>query len=89
MGNKLLILTKEDCPQCMILKNFLEYGLGGKYDDSIKFIKKEEDTDSYMLYVEKYSVSSLPAVINDSDGKMVSGTDFVNVQEMLKELSGE
>lgn len=62
-----ILLTKNDCPQCQQLKMFLKYGLNNKYEQDIKIVNKETDTLEFNELTSKYGILSLPAFISNSE----------------------
>lgn len=60
---KVIILTKDNCPKCIALKMYLEKGLRDKYANNIEYIKLEENKDSFYEYVEKFNLMATPVMI--------------------------
>ena len=61
--NKVIMLTKDNCPKCMALKMFLQMGLKDKYKEDIEIIHKESNEELFEEYVNKYEISSVPVLI--------------------------
>lgn len=62
-----VMLTKENCPRCVNLKNYLKMGLRDKYVNDIKIVKLEEDEENFMSYVKKHNLTQMPVLIADND----------------------
>lgn len=73
---KAIILTQEACPSCNSLKLFLLAAMGGKYDDKIEFIKKEENEELYREWVERVETMQTPTTI------------FLDGDEVVEVLTG-
>lgn len=60
---KVQMLTQDNCAKCVALKQFLELGLNNKYKDDIEIIKKEDNPDAFYEIVNKFNISTSPALI--------------------------
>ena len=58
-----ILLTKNDCPQCAALKMFLKFGLNDKYAADIKIVNKETDTEEFEKLTATYGILNLPTMI--------------------------
>lgn len=79
---KVLMLTKDDCPKCEALKKFLELALRNKYQDDIKIIKKEVDEDYFQTLVTKHEVKATPVLIYED--QVLSDTSPGKVIDFLE-----
>lgn len=60
------MLTQDNCPQCIALKNYLDLGLRGSYNEHIEIVKREDNPDYFMELVEKHDIMGTPALIADN-----------------------
>lgn len=60
---KIQMLTQDNCPKCVSLKQFLELGLKNKYADHIELVKREENPELFMALVKKHDIMSTPALV--------------------------
>lgn len=69
MGDQMnvILLTKNNCPQCQKLKMFLEFALNNKYQNDIKVINKEQDEEAYAKLVEKHQLTTVPVLIHEDE----------------------
>jgi len=82
-----ILLTKNDCPQCQQLKMFLKYGLNNKYEQDIKIVNKETDTLEFNELTSKYGILSLPAFISNSE--ILTNTQPTSVVAFLEKHVGK
>lgn len=59
------MLTQNNCPKCVALKSFLELGLRNKYENDIEIVKREDNPERFMSYVEQYDIMATPVLIAD------------------------
>lgn len=85
--NKVIVLTKPNCPQCNNLKMYLQYALNNKYNDDMIFINQENDQKEFKVYQEKFNVISLPAMIFEDD--IIRETNPSNVSNFLEKHIGK
>ena len=60
---KVQILTQDNCTKCNSLKTFLDRGLGGRYNDKIEWVKREDNPEMFMTLAENHNVMATPTVI--------------------------
>lgn len=82
-----LLLTKNDCPQCNQLKMFLKFGLNGKYDSDIEVVNKELNQERFDELTKQYNVLTLPTFIMGDE--VLSKTQPTNVVEFLEKHIGK
>lgn len=76
------MLTKNNCPKCVGLKNYLEFGLRNKYQDNIEILKLEDNEELFMEYAKKFDILATPALIaNDS---VLTDSSPLKVNEFLE-----
>ncbi len=78
----MIMLTKENCPKCDNLKNYLKFALNSKYDDKIKIIKKEDDIDLFNSLVKEYKIMATPVLIA-KDGTVLTDCSPSKVEDFL------
>lgn len=61
------MLTQDNCPKCVALKNFLELGLRNQYNDKIEIVKREEQPDLFMELVRAHDLMATPVLIADAE----------------------
>ena len=76
------MLTQENCAQCTALKNYLDLGLRGKYDEHIEIVKREDNPDEFNKLVELYSIMGTPALIG-RDGNVLRNCTIGEVKGFL------
>lgn len=64
---KVKLLTQDNCPKCVQVKQFLELGLRNQYKDNIEIIKKEEQESAFFDLVRKFHLMSTPVLIFEDD----------------------
>jgi glutaredoxin len=62
-----LILTKNDCPNCKNLKMFLKMALGDKYAPDIQEVHQTEHAEEFLQLVKQHQITSTPAMIYGND----------------------
>lgn len=82
-----ILLTKNDCPQCNQLKMFLKFGLNSKYDNDIKIVNKEADAEEFEKLASKHGILTLPAFIAGDD--VLSKTQPTPVVAFLEKHIGK
>lgn len=76
------MLTQDNCVQCMALKNFLDKGLRGKYDEHIEVVKKEDKPEEFEKLVTEFGIMSTPALIG-KEGNILRNCAVSQVKEFL------
>lgn len=61
--DKIIMLTKPNCPQCNSLKMYLKFALNNKYEDDITILDQVADADVFEEYVTKFDIVGLPAMV--------------------------
>jgi glutaredoxin len=64
---KVLILTKNDCPNCKNLKMFLKMALGDKYAPDIQEVHQTDQAEQFLQLVTQYQITSTPAMIYSNE----------------------
>jgi len=82
-----IMITKNDCPQCAALKMFLQYGLNNKYKDDITVINKESDQAEFEKLTSEYGILTLPVMI--ADGEVLTRTQPTPVVAFLEKYIGK
>lgn len=82
-----VLLTKNDCPQCQALKMFLKYGLNSKYDSDIRIVNKESDTEEFEKLTSEYGILNLPTFI--AGGEVLIRTQPTPVVAFLEKHVGK
>jgi glutaredoxin-like protein NrdH len=65
--DKVLLLTKNDCPNCKNLKLFLKMALGDKYAPDILEVHQLDQASQFKELISKYQITSTPALIYNND----------------------
>ena len=60
---KILILTQDHCPKCVVLEQFLRVGLKNEYIENIEYVKREDNESLFMKLVRKHGIQSTPALV--------------------------
>lgn len=81
---KVQILTQQNCPKCVSLKAYLDKGLGGRYNDQIDWVKREERPDEFIKLAQEHAVMSTPALVYGEE--VIRDPNPGNVQEFFKAL---
>lgn len=63
---KIKILTQNNCSKCIALKSYLEMGLRNRYAEDIEYVKREDDPEGFMEYVQQFDIMATPAIICDN-----------------------
>lgn len=64
---KVIILTKNDCPNCKNLKLFLKMALGDKYAPDIEEVHQVDHPSRFQALVAQHQITSTPALIYRQD----------------------
>lgn len=82
-----ILLTKNDCPQCNQLKMFLKFGLNSKYDNDIQIVNKEANAEEFEKLASLHNVLTLPTFIAGDD--VLSKTQPTPVVAFLEKHIGK
>lgn len=82
-----VLLTKNDCPQCAGLKMFLKLGLNDKYASDIRIVNKESDTEEFEKLTATYGILNLPAMIANEE--VLTRTQPTPVVQFLEKHVGK
>ncbi len=80
--SKIKLLTQDNCPKCVQLQQFLEYGLRNQYVDNIEVIKKEEKKKEFFQLVKEHGLMSTPVLIYED--QVLVNMKPSSVSEFLK-----
>ena len=76
------MLTQDNCPKCMALKNFLELGCRNKYEDNIEIVKRENNEAAFKKIVLEYGILATPVLI--ADGEVLTDTNPSKVTAFIE-----
>ncbi|CCV63756.1 putative glutaredoxin-like protein NrdH [Alteracholeplasma palmae J233] len=82
-----IMITKDNCPQCNKLKMFLKLALNNKYEKDILIVNRETNTKEYEELTSKYQVLTLPAMI--AGDEVLTKTEPSNVVNFLEKHIGK
>lgn len=84
--DKVIFLSKQNCPKCVALKKYFELALKNKYQEFIQVVTLEDNQTEFMSYVEKFGLSSMPALICGDD--LLTDTSPLKVNEFMEKHIG-
>lgn len=84
--DKVIFLSKQNCPKCVSLKKYFELALKNKYAENIEVITLEENQEIFMEYVFKFQLASMPALIYKDD--ILTDTSPLKVTEFIEKHIG-
>lgn len=61
--NKIIMLTQNNCPKCVVLEEYLKNGLDNKYEEYIERISKEKRSKDFMALARRNGIMATPALI--------------------------
>lgn len=82
---KVIMISKDNCPKCLNLINFITYALDDDDKKKISLVKKEDNIDLYNEYVDKYDLSSVPVLIYNDE--VLYNTEPSKVIEFLSKVN--
>lgn len=62
-NEKVLLLSKDDCPNCKNLKLFLKMALNDKYAPEIQEVHQVQHAQHFAALVKAHQITSTPALI--------------------------
>ncbi len=81
--DKVILLSKDNCPKCVSLKKFLDLALKNKYENIIEIVHREENLTKFNELVSKYNIMATPVLIfNDEvlfDTVPLKVTEFLEI----------
>ncbi|CAH2761379.1 glutaredoxin [Erysipelothrix amsterdamensis] len=81
---KIMMLTQDNCPKCMALKNFLELGLRNKYAEHIEVVKREDDPERFKSIALEHGVMATPVLI--AGGEVLVDTNPSKVNAFFEKI---
>ncbi|CAM2838915.1 glutaredoxin family protein [Erysipelothrix tonsillarum] len=75
---KIMMLTQDNCPKCIALKNYLEMGLRNKYAADIEVVKREDDPERFKMLALDHGIMATPALIGEQDVLVDTSPSKVN-----------
>lgn len=75
------LLTQDKCPNCEMLKAYLQKGLRGAYDAEIQIVHRQTDPELFMNLVQKHKIMSTPAMVAGDD--VLHSAGMSNVKAFL------
>ncbi|MDE8256258.1 glutaredoxin family protein [Erysipelothrix rhusiopathiae] len=75
---KIMMLTQDNCPKCMALKNYLELGLRNKYAEHIEVVKREDDPERFKSIALEYGIMATPVLIGGGEVLVDTNPSKVN-----------
>lgn len=72
------MLTQDNCPKCMALKNYLELGLRNKYAEHIEVVKREDDPERFKSIALEYGIMATPVLIGGGEVLVDTNPSKVN-----------
>ncbi|WP_331836837.1 glutaredoxin [Erysipelothrix piscisicarius] len=73
-----MMLTQDNCPKCMALKNYLELGLRNKYAEHIEVVKREENPERFKSIALDHGIMATPALIGGDEVLLDTNPSKVN-----------
>lgn len=84
---KVIIFTKNECPNCKSLGMFLNIALKRKYDKNIEHLNMEDSEEEWEKYDSKLDITSVPTVALEENGEIlevIRGFKPPQIKEMLE-----
>lgn len=79
---RIILLTQDSCPKCVVLEHYLVHGLNNRYETSIDIIKRESNPKMFMNYARRLGIMATPALIVDGD--VLTNPDSSNTLAFLE-----
>lgn len=64
---KILILSQDSCPKCVVLDQYLKQGLNNQFEDDIEYVTREQDGKLFMSLARHHGIMATPALIIGQD----------------------
>lgn len=61
--DKVILLTKQDCPNCEQLKKFLHFALQDRYAEDFDLVHREADAVRFQELVNRHHIKETPTLI--------------------------
>ena len=79
---KIILLTQNQCPKCLVLENYLKHELHDVYEDHIEIVKREAEPKRFMFLARNHGIMATPALISGDDVLLMP--DSSNTKEFLE-----
>lgn len=83
--NKIILLSQNNCPKCVVLDQYLHLGLNDRFKDQIEIVSREKDAKRFMQLARHNGIMATPALIC-KDGVLANPTPE-NTLEFLEQHS--
>lgn len=67
MSKKIIMLTQNNCPKCVVLDTYFKEGLKGRFDDAITVVHRDQQSKEFMRLVRSHGIMATPALISGDD----------------------
>ena len=79
---KILLLTQNQCPKCLVLETYLKHELHDIYLDQIEVIHREKEPKRFMALARCHGIMATPALISGDD--VLRMPDASNTKDFLE-----